>query len=354
MSNPYEKLPPRNFWKSAVGRRNALEIEQLWQPKFKIAKELVVATAGSCFAQHISRAMVKSGFEWLDSEPAPDWLSASQGSESGYGVFSFRTGNIYTTALLRQWIEMALGSRRDSPEIWEKDGRFFDPLRPAIEPSGFAFASECSALREFTLGAIERSLAKIDVFVFTLGLTEGWRNRQTGMVYPMCPGTLAGTFSDTEHEFHNQTMAEVMTDLEHVQNLLLKRNPAMKFLLTVSPVPLTATASTSHVLVASTYSKAVLRAVAGEIAARREDTDYFPSFEIISSAPFRGIFFEPNLRSVAPAGVEHVMSHFFAGLGLASEVTSSNRPSATGSDNGVVDETDVQCEEALLEAFAER
>jgi hypothetical protein len=65
-------------------------------------------TAGSCFAQHISRALVKSGFTWIDSEPAPATVDPAEATADGYGVFSFRTGNIYTPALLKQWIEMAL------------------------------------------------------------------------------------------------------------------------------------------------------------------------------------------------------------------------------------------------------
>ena len=68
-------------------------------------------------------------------------------------------------------------------------------------------------------------------------------------------------------------------------------------------------------VVATTYSKSVLRAVAGDAAADDEATDYFPSYEIITGAPTRSAFFEPNMRSVAQAGVDLVLSAFLPGAG---------------------------------------
>ena len=117
----------------------------------------------------------------------------------------------------------------------------------------------------------------------------------------------------------------------------------------MSPVPLTATATDQHVLVATGYSKAVLRAVAGQLYADFEDVDYFPSFELITSSLARGAFFEENLRSVAPAGVALVMDAFFRAYGITEAEPA--RPTPTPSASAVIGE-DVQCEEVLLEAFS--
>ena len=57
----------------------------------------------------------------------------------------------------------------------------------------------------------------------------------------------------------------------------------LRVVLTVSPVPLTATASDRHVLVANTYSKAVLRAVAEELYLESPYIDYVPSFELVTN-----------------------------------------------------------------------
>ncbi len=88
----------------------------------------------------------------------------------------------------------------------------------------------------------------------------------------------------------------------------------LNFYLTVSPVPLTATASKEHVLVATTYSKSILRSAAGELSLSRDDVDYFPSYELISQPPTFGKFYESNLRSVKPEGVDYVMKHFELGI----------------------------------------
>lgn len=353
MSHPYEALPPHAFWRAAVADRDMSDIADLWVPKIRISKGDTLATAGSCFAQHLSRAMVQAKFCWLEAEPAPPQLSTALARSYGYGVFSFRTGNIYTASMLRQWVEAAFDLKPLDAELWEREGRIYDPLRPAIEVNGFATVAECLALREQSLAAIRKVLSEVDLFVFTLGLTESWKNRVTGLTYAACPGTLAGTFLPEDHVFHNQTYPEVKADLEATFDCIRQHNPSVKFLLTVSPVPLVASASGQHVLPSTVYSKSVLRAVAGDLCAQAEDLDYFPSYEIITSHPFRGRFFRPNQREVAGAGVDFVMRHFFAGIG------GGDAPSDRRTDLGPVPasptdepDDDIQCEEALLEAFS--
>jgi len=120
----------------------------------------------------------------------------------------------------------------------------------------------------------------------------------------------------------------------------------MRLLMTVSPVPLMATATDENVVVATTHSKSVLRAAAGSIARSHEWADYFPSFEIISSHVMRGQFYSPDMRNVSPVGVDHVMRQFFAEHPPADGVQVT--PTATPNDpDGVV------CDEELLGAFGE-
>lgn len=340
--NPYLAQPTKAFWRGGVADVAPLGVRELWSPKYPVGRDDRVVTAGSCFAQHIGRALRRNGFSWWDAEPAPKGLKDA--STFGYGVFSFRTGNIYTTALLRQWLQWAV--RRDvSAEVWEKDGRWYDPFRPAIEPEGFASEEELRAARLSTLNAIRRA-CRASVFVFTLGLTEAWTNKDSGVVYPACPGTLAGDFDPDQHVFVNYTAAQVARELRRAMVLARKINPDLRFLLTVSPVPLTATATDQHVMVATTYSKSVLRAVAGDFA-QEEGVDYFPSYEIITAPAFKGMFFEPNLREVRPEGVEFVMETFFRDL----ERTYPDifvQPAAEAGADDARDEDDVICEEMAL------
>ena len=321
---PYSDLPAKAFWRSAVAEAGIFGLEDLWTSKWELPADARFSTFGSCFAQHISAALASRKMNWFNAEPAPKRTPPALARDFNYGVFSARTGNVYTAAQLRYLVGLADGSVTAGaadiwPEVFKGGERFWDSLRPAIEPRGFASAEELILSRAATARAFRRAVAETDVFVFTLGLTEGWRNSRTGQPYPMCPGTLAGSFDPALHEFYPARYPAIHDDLEAAFAAMRVLNPELRILLTVSPVPLTATASGDHVLKSTTYSKSTLRAVAGDFAADAEWIDYFPSYEIISGAPARAMFFEPNMRSVSPHGVNYVMTHFFAGLQMNKE-----------------------------------
>lgn len=178
--------------------------------------------------------------------------------------------------------------------MWITKARYYDPFRPTIEPKGYLSREEVLRMRTGHLAAVRRMLEACDVFVFTLGLTVAWISNEDGSVFPMCPGTVAGNFDDNKYAFKNFTVAEILDDVESFITLMRRVNPEIHIILTVSPVPLTATASGQHVLCATTYPKSVLRAVAGDLYQRYDFIDYFPSYEIITAPSMRGIAYEPN------------------------------------------------------------
>ena len=322
------------------------DISPLWSPRFSVSSSDRIVTFGSCFAQHFGKALEPRGFDWCVTESAPRGLSPENARKYNYSVFSCRTGNIYTTTLLRQWVDWAIGDVPVPDEVWLSNGRFSDPFRPNIEPDGFLSEAELVASRDHTIDCLKDALTSADVFVFTLGLTESWVNSHHAFEYPMCPGTVAGSYSAEQHRFVNLGFLDVLDSLTETMQKIRSVNGRVKFLLTVSPVPLTATMSGNHVLVATMQSKSTLRAVAGELAARHEFVDYFPSYEIINSPPFKGIFFESNQRTVSKAGVSHVMDCFFGSL-----TGSVERVSETVDTSPSDKEDDEVCEEVLLDAF---
>ncbi|GAB1646517.1 GSCFA domain-containing protein [Krasilnikovia sp. MM14-A1259] len=333
--NPYQDQPARAFWRTGVAEPDPLDITDVWRPKFAIGQDDPIITAGSCFAREIGRALLERGMHWYVAELPPPGLSAAERADRHYGEFSFRTGNIYTTALLRQWVEWAFGKAEPPASSWEHDGRHFDPYRPSVDPAGFASLDDLLAARQTTLAAIRRAVETAVCFVFTMGQTEAWADRADGTVFPSCPGTIRGTFDPDRHVLRNLTFSEVYEDLAATIQLCQAVNPGLRVLLTVSPHPITATASDSHALVASTHAKSVLRAVAGELAAQRDDVDYFPSYELITGAPFRARFYQANLRTVSPEGVAFVMRHFLG------------RTSAHSTVNG----GDPSCDDAVLDYY---
>jgi len=359
--HPYADLPVERYWKSAVAERHVTELQDLYRPKFHLGRGDRVAVAGSCFAQHVGRHLKAQGFAVLDREPAPEFLSDEVANRFGYRIYSARYGNIYTARQLLQLILDSNAGTTRPEDFWHKDGRVFDALRPNVEPDGLGSLDEAVLHRVQHLAGVRALFAETDVLIFTLGLTEAWEGRETGTVYPTCPGVIAGTFDPARHSFVNYDFPSVLADMVEVRSLLKAINPAMNMLLTVSPVPLTATASGQHVLVATTYSKSVLRAVCGSMTEMFEDVDYFPSYELIASPVARGFFYEPNLRSINRNGVAMVMSQFLGAhaAGGASELVDQDEtdtPAAAREARRRARQRrndDVVCEEELLEAFAQ-
>ena len=344
MKNPYAGLPSSRYWKTGVSDQHPFTIEDLYKKKFNLTPDMQIATAGSCFAQHIGTNLKRSGYRVLDLEPAPRAMSPQTALKYGYGIYSARYGNIYSARQLLQLAKEAFGEGSPVDAIWEKDGRYYDALRPAVEPTGLSSRDEVLQHRAAHLANVRSMLTQMNLFIFTLGLTEAWVHRESGTVYPTAPGTIAGTFDPAVYEFKNFRYGEVLSDMLEFREFIRGKNPSVKFLLTVSPVPLTATATDNHVLVATTYSKSVLRGVAGELSETFKDVDYFPSYELIASPFSRGFFYSPNLRSVEANGVQSVMRVFFD-QHKAKLVKGAPSEVAPGLD-------DVMCEEVLLEAFA--
>lgn len=312
MTNPYESLPSYTRWSRAVATPAMKDVDPVVGFSLKLTPEDKVATAGSCFAQHIARHLRRSGFNYYIVERGHPIGEQRLNDEFNYGVFSARYGNIYTAAQLMQLVKRATGIFRPRESPWRlSGGGFVDPFRPTIQPGGFASLAELIADREQHLDAVLYMLKTLDTFVFTFGLTEAWRCRDDGAVLPMCPGVVGGEFSPSKYEFVNFSVLEILRDMEDFLVTLRMLNPAAHVILTVSPVPLIATAEDRHVLVSTSASKSVLRVACDELAKKFDFVSYFPSYEIITGAHTRGRYFAEDLRSVTEEGVEHVMRLFF-------------------------------------------
>jgi hypothetical protein len=343
--HPYADIPPHAHWMRAVAGRPPLEIAHWYRPRFRL-DDLAIATAGSCFAQHIGRRVREAGFRFVDAEPAPGFLMQASRAAYGYGMYSARYGNVYTPRQLLQLFQRAFGTFEPADDHWTwKDG-VVDPFRPTIEPEPFASVDELRRSRRHHLECVRAVFETADVLVFTLGLTECFASRRDGAVFPVAPGVSGGTWRPGDHVFHNFDHAAVHADLQAVLEAARQVRPALKLLLTVSPVPLMATASGEHVVVATMRSKSTLRAAAASMVDAHEGVDYFPSYEIVSAPAMRGNFFEDDMRAVAPAGVDHVMRQFFEAHpppADAARAPASTAPSA--------DEEAIACDEELLRSF---
>lgn len=346
--NPYSDLPKSAFWKTGVAQENPYAIEGIYKRKFKIPPKAKIATAGSCFAQHISRHLKKNGYNVLDVEPPPLGLPDELHQKFGFSMYSARYGNIYTVRQLLQLAQEVAGEWTPQNYIWEKNGKFYDALRPAVEPEGLDSPEEVVEHRQYHLSRVKELFESLDLFIFTLGLTEMWVDKKSGTVYPTAPGTLVGDFDEKVYEFQNPNFRLINIDMQEFFQVLkrIRGGKNFKIIFTVSPVPLTATASENHVLTSTTYSKSTLRATAG-LWAEKSFVDYFPSYEIVTNPRMHSSAYTDNLRSVRDETVEVVMKHFFAEHSIIKKNEHQQAPSQSSKKTL----EDIQCEEAMLEAF---
>ena len=306
-ANPYAGRADYTFWRRMMAGRPVHEVDPVGNAAFAIGTQDQVATAGSCFAQHIARTLVRLGFSYLVTEHAPSGDDAA----GGYGVFPARFGNIYTARQLLQLFRRAYGVYEPRDVCWRrKDGRYVDPFRPRVDAAGFETPEALAADVATHLAAVREMFETCDVFIFTLGLTEAWVARHDDAVFPLAPGVVASSPDPTHYAFRNFTVAEIEADLLAFIDRLRKVNRGVRIILTVSPVALMATYEDRHVLVSTVYSKSVLRVVAGSVSEARAEVAYFPSYEVITGPQGGRAMYEDDLREVRPEAVDYVMSLF--------------------------------------------
>ncbi len=310
--NPYVGLPSQNFWKNTVSKLPWTEVFLGQKGKFFISPDEKVATAGSCFAQRISKILKNNGFNFAEFEfPHPLVSNEIEIEKMGYGRFSARYGNIYTPLQLRQLLDEAFENQKFSPKVGiSKRGRYLDLRRPNINSIGFSNEEEALADRAYHLACVKKMFLEMDVFVFTLGLTEAWIDDVDGIVYGTHPSVALGSDWIGSASRVNFDYVNCFNDMVYVINFVQSINPKCRFLLTVSPVALAATHQDQHVLLSTCYSKSVLRSVAGKLRDISPIVDYFFSFEIFSVAQSFGQFLSDDLRDVNGRGIDLAMKLF--------------------------------------------
>ncbi len=312
---PYSTISREQRWDAAVSAVGLEAVDPQGAARFRFNAKTSIASAGSCFATRVAEALRKLGFNYYVAEPGPPGLSAEMRSAYGYAPLSARYGNIYTTLQLLQLLERANGTFVPKAVAWEAEGGVVDPFRPRIQARPFVDVAELQRDRARHLEAVRRMFAEIEVFVFTLGLTEVWCDRIDGAAFPVCPGRGFGSFDAERYVWRNLDVAENCECLERFLAGLARLNPAAKVLLSVSPVPNAATLEPMHVVRASAYCKAVLRVTAETIARKHPNVDYFASYESVALAPGPEFSLEPDGRTVTPAAVDRVMTmllrHYF-------------------------------------------
>jgi hypothetical protein len=142
-------------------------------------------------------------------------------------------------------------------------------------------------------------------------LAEVWSDQVAETIINTTLVLEAFRYRPDRYQFRVTTVAENLIAVEKIHGLLMKYgHPDTQLIVTVSPVPLMATFSNQDVVMANTYSKSVLRAIAQEWAAAHNNVHYFPSYEIVQNSD-RAVTWLEDLRHVRGEVVRHIMDIFF-------------------------------------------
>lgn len=259
-------------------------------PKFSIPPDAAFFTTGSCFARNIEVALVQSGFRVLSWSPDLDL---------GHQYF-----HRYTTQAILHDFKMAV-SGFDENLAWQaKPDKWNDY-------AGFGSAETLDELNQTRLKVhhVFERFRDADVIVATLGLVEAWYDRQLRTYLNFAPHDmlLRDPYRFELRVTDYTENAAYMDELYSILNANMRAG--WKMIITVSPVPFNATYSGQDVLVANTYSKATLRAVAEDFAAAHENVAYWPSYEMVMlSDPATA--WKEDRRHVRPEHVAKIISAF--------------------------------------------
>jgi len=145
-----------------------------------------------------------------------------------------------------------------------------------------AFFEKEIAMREVRKEDMLRSLSEADFVIYTLGVAPAFFNKASGRFAPHEADDFRQFEFLAEHEYRTSTLEQNLANLREIHALLRKARPGVKLVITVSPVPLSATFEMSSAVVADCVSKSILRAAAHEFMKDAgEGTYYWPSFEIV-------------------------------------------------------------------------
>ncbi len=266
-----------------------------------INKKTVLASAGSCFAKNISLQLQHWNYNYKIEMKAPEYANNSL----DLAPDPARCGNIYNSSSMKYMLARAFGEWDPEKVILWQYPKVFEAFR--------SYSDSVTADQYFNYEwkeynkALNRTMKNCEVFILTLGNTEVWTFSDTGEPLSLTPKKNCDL---SLMKLKNQTVEDVLADLDDFYKIFKKHNPKVKIIATVSPVPLNATFNKDkHVVVANSLSKSTIRVALEYFCNKhKEDVFYFPALEIITygcKTPWK-----PDMRHVSNQSIAKVMRAF--------------------------------------------
>lgn len=209
-----------------------------------ISSDTKFFTMGSCFAANISRALKNSGYSC-------DHLGITE-----------HINTTYANRFFAEWLKQEGDNSFLNAELNKK----FEDLTQG----------------NFTPESTVKAISQADCFILTLGVAPAFFVRGSGEF--VMPKSTQITATSLSEKFYFRTTS-VSENLENIKILIEKIrqiSPSIKIILTVSPVPLTASFEFDSCVAADCVSKSIMRVTAHEIITNSgiKNIHYWPSFEI--------------------------------------------------------------------------
>lgn len=290
-------------WLEIAGRFHQDPFEINHVPGFALHAKSRFFCLGSCFARNIEEHLIYRGVDVLSKRvvsPKVEWPARPNGFL-----------NKFTTHSMVQELRwLAEPPANPAEHLLETSKGWRDMhLTPGLQGTSFERAVE---RRAWLAAEYFPRIAQADVLVMTLGLNEVWRDTVADTRLNAAPGLWEVRRQPGRFVLEITDVDENIAALEEARVLAKALNPAMKFVVTVSPVPMGTTFSGRDIAIANTLSKATLRAAADAFQMRHDDVDYFPSFEIATLSS-RAFAYAPDCLHVADRVVSHIMGRFLDG-----------------------------------------
>lgn len=321
-----ERLLRRDTCRLSRERIERLTREPRFAPPaktFKLSRKDKVFAMGSCFARHLREVLEQTGF---DVYPKFKTLRFDPSIVSVASLPKKNSLIWYDSFTIRQEFDKAFGVLAHDPDdVWTIEASeyfwadrypqfsgktvYSDPYRRHV------FSTNKGALNETRIGMdrlIKEGIETCDVFFMTLGVTEVWRKRDSGLMCCARPNFF--DFGD-RCELVLSGYEENYSNLRSVVANVNRSFPGRRIVLTVSPVPLARTFSGNDIYVATQECKAILRAAVQKLAREVENVYYFPGFELFQlmhiSARNKAELFNTGGRNLSARAIERVMAYFF-------------------------------------------
>ena len=278
-----------------------------WAPSFQCTPDAKIFAIGSCFARNLERALLNEQAQVTSADPQSDLMELRLNLQTGLL-------NQYNPISIQQALQWAADPNAFPAEaLVDFNGKTVDlGLREQTKHGDLDFAR---ARREKLNAYFARAFAA-DLVVITLGLTETWFDLVAGIALTEAPSPRLRKQYPDRFTFRVLPHAECLAALAGAIAILRERGkPDLKIVVTVSPVALQRTFSGQDVIVANLTSKSTLRSVAGEVATREANLDYFPSYEAALLSDPSLVWLEDR-RNVSDFIVAQIIGEFTRRYGL--------------------------------------